>query len=145
MTELVRTIYNVEFNTPAAEKYQSLNFYEIPPVIKLKEITNLVGKIRASGEQSKNYIILNNINKIRRLAQSEQNLPSGRFFCLLWTKKNGEKYGLLFEKIEENNNKAVGIWNLIKNKDFSSLEQKISDDLKNIEEVSRFTEVSIFL
>ncbi len=145
MTELVRTIYNVEFNTPAAEKYQSLNFYEIPPVIKLKEITNLVGKIRASGEQSKIYIILNNINKIRRLAQSEQNLPSGRFFCLLWTKKNGEKYGLLFEKIEENNNKAVGIWNLIKNKDFSSLEQKISDDLKNIEEVSRFTEVSIFL
>ncbi len=145
MTELVKTIFNVEFNTPAAEKYQSLNFYELPPSIKLKNITNPVGIVKTAQEQSKIYMVINNINKIRRLAQSEQNLPSGRFFCLLWTRKNGEKYGLLFEKVDENDIKAVGIWNLIKNKDPGSLENKISDDLKHIQDASRFTNVSIFL
>ncbi len=145
MTEQVETIYNVEFNTPMAEKYQNLNFYEIPPSIKLKNVTNPVSVVKTAQEQSKNYIVINNINKIRRLAQSEQNLPLGHFFCLLWTKKNGEKYGLLFEKFEENDIKAIGIWNLIRNKDLGSLENKISDDLKHIQDASRFTDVSIFL
>ena len=145
MTELVKTIYNVEFTTPAAEKYQTLNFYEIPPSLKLKNIANPVNIVKTAQEQSKIYMIYNNINKIRRLAQSDQNLPSGRFFCILWTKKNGEKYGLLFEKLEENDVKAVGIWNLIRNKDTGSLENKILDDLKHIQDASRFTDVSIFL
>ncbi len=145
MSELAKTIYNVVFNTPASEKYQSLNFYEIPTSIKLKNVANLVNTIKTAQEQSKLYITFNNVNKIRKLSISEQNLPPGRFFCLLWTKKTGEKYGLLFEKIEENDVRAVGIWNLIKNKDVPSLEQKISDDLNHIQEASRFTDVSIFL
>ncbi len=145
MTESAKIIFNVEFNTPAAEKYQSLNFYEIVPALKLKSISNLVNIIKTSQEKSKTYIVFNNINKVRRLAQSEQNLPPGRFFCLLWTKKNGEKYGLLFEKLEENELKTVGIWNLISNKDIKSLEQKISDDLNHIQDASRFKDVSIFL
>ncbi len=145
MTELLKTIYNVEFNTPAAEKYQNLNFYEIPPSLKLKNIPNPLSIVKTAQEQNKIYMIYNNINKIRRLAQSEQNLPSGRFFCLLWTKKNGEKYGLLFEKFDENDIKAIGIWNLIRNKDLGSLENKIIDDIKHIQDAARFTDVSIFL
>ncbi len=145
MTELVKTIYNVEFNTPAADRYQNLNFYEIPPTLKLKNVTNPVNIVKTAQEQSKSYIVLNNITKIRKLAQTEQNLPAGRFFCLLWTRKNGEKYGLLFEKFEENDIRAVGIWNLIKHKDLGSLENKISDDLKHIQDASRFKDVSIFL
>ncbi len=145
MTELAKTIYNVEFNTPMAEKYQNLNFYEIPPSFKLKNVTNPVNVVKTAQEQSKIYIVLNNINKVRRLAQSEQILPPNRFFCLLWTKKNGEKYGILFEKLGENDIKAVGIWNLIKNKDLGSLENKISDDVTHIQDASRFIDVSIFL
>jgi len=145
MTQLLKTIYNVEFNTPVADKYQNLNFYELPPSIQLKNTASLFINVKNLQEQNKTYIIFNNINKVRKISQSEQNLPPSRFCCLLWTKKTGEKYGLLLEKTEENSTRVVGIWNLIKSTNFKSIEQQIADDLNNIQDVKRFTDVSLFL
>ncbi|OLS13859.1 MAG: hypothetical protein RBG13Loki_2536 [Promethearchaeota archaeon CR_4] len=145
MTEQLKTIYNVEFNTPIADKYQNLTFYEIPRSIKLKDPANLLTKIKKTQEQNKIYVIFNNINKVRKISQTGQSLPPNRFCCLLWTDKIGEKVGLLFDITEENHIKIVGIWNLIKNVNFGSIEQKISEDLNNIQDVDRFTDVSLFL
>ena len=141
----VKALYNVEFKTPTLDRSQSLNFYEIPPSIKIKTIPNLLNIIKKSYEQNKTYLIFNNINKIRKISNSEQNLPLDHYFCLLWTRNNGEKYGLLLEKVVENDYKCLGIWNFINYKDLKLLESKISDDLEHIQDVSRFKDVSVFL
>lgn len=144
MSALPETFFHVEFTTPEADIFQTLNFYPIPKEMDLQDVPDLILTIKRMQEQEKNYIVFNNINQVTNLAQSDTILPQNLYFCLLWRKKEGQMMGLLFEKSESENAKPVGIWNLPKFEDIGELERYLNEDLSNIQDGTLYETVSLF-
>jgi hypothetical protein len=107
-------------------------------------VPDLVSKMKSRQDKSEVYLVFNNFQKVTKVGITEQDLPQNRYVCLLWTRKSGEKYGLLFEKMEDNDLSVAGVWNLIKFDDLGILEQEINDDLQRLQEPEFFEDISLF-
>jgi len=144
MSASVTKIFRVEFSTPIEDNLQHLNFYAVPSAMNLQNLPDLIARMKSWQDENNAYVVFNNIQKVSKLAKTEAILPQSRYYCVLWTRKAGGKYGVLFEKTEDGDSKVVGVWNLIKFDDLETLERDIGGDLQNLQDASLFEDVSLF-
>ena len=69
MNPLPQEIFHIEFTTPIADTYQTLNFYPISGEKDLQDLPDLIPILKRMQDQENNYLIFSNIHQITKLSQ----------------------------------------------------------------------------